>query len=151
MVHIRGKTPERWTKNQNFGKKMKNFFWPFLVFCSQRWCLTADMHHYGTVCSLGGPLPNPKKIFKIRPSSKKLDLKFEKKSCFLAWTGPWWGARWSILVSNDRSSRDLSSTNISSAYLEGPRFFGQKTQKFTPSLTCQDSLPRLEKISKIVL
>ena len=39
-------------KTKNFGKKVKKFFWPFLVFCSQRWCSAGETHHFGFVPSL---------------------------------------------------------------------------------------------------
>ena len=153
MMNIRRKTPPLWAKNQKKPKKIFHFFPKFLVFWPPLRCLTADMHHYGTDCSLGGPLPNPKKIFKIRPSSKKLDLKFEKKCHFFRFFdlgSAMMGAMGSILVPNDRSSRDLSSPSISSLYLEGPRFFGQKTQKFSRFLAIFDmSRPRNPDLKKI--
>ena len=47
----------------------------------------------------------------------------------MAWAWPWWKTMRSILVPNDRSFKDPSFTNISSPYLERPRFFGQKNSK----------------------
>ena len=75
------------------------------------------------------------KIFKIRPLARKLDQKLEKKSMFFGLGRTMMGARWSKLVLNDRSLEDLSFTNISSLYLEKPRFSGQKTQNFSRFLT----------------
>ena len=89
MVHIRGKTPERWTKNQKFWEKNEKNFWPFLVFCSQRWCSTGETHHFGFLPSLWSPLSITEKIFKIRPSAQKRRLKDWKKVRFFPvfWLG----------------------------------------------------------------